>query len=57
MKKLVVSLMALTVLAIGAPSFSANAFTNALNKTSNALNYVSALDINDCYYDDSGFGA
>ncbi|MBR1925764.1 MAG: hypothetical protein IJ837_02790 [Clostridia bacterium] len=26
------------------------------SKTSNALNYVNALDINDCYYYDSGFG-
>ena len=37
MKKLAVSLIAVAILAIGAPSFSANAFTNALNKTSNAI--------------------
>ena len=37
MKKLLVSLIALSIIAIGAPSFSANAVTNALDKTSNAI--------------------
>ena len=37
MKKLLVSLMALSLVSIASPAFSENAITNALNKTSNAI--------------------